>query len=84
MGGLPEALVHIDEFKLVQKAQPGSSGLAVFGQLKMEMWRETIRYLEDNTEESMRETERMLKAKKESEKREKKVRAWEGNEKAKL
>lgn len=86
LGGLPEALAHIEEFGLVQKAQAGASGKAVFGELKAEMWRETVRYLEDTTEESLRETERALKAKREGEKRERRVSQWEaeGREKAKL
>lgn len=65
LGGLPEALTHIDEFKLVQKAQVGASGIAAFAQLKAEMWRETVRYLEDTTDESMRETQRALQAQRE-------------------
>lgn len=77
LGGLPEALTHIEEFKLVQKAQPGASGKAVFGQLKEEMWRETVRYLDDCTEESVRETERALREKKDQAEREKRVREWE-------
>lgn len=82
LGGLPEVLAHIEEFALVRKAQPGASGQAVFGQLKAEMWRETVRYLDEVTEESLRETERALRARREGERREKRVREWEG--KAKL
>ena len=84
LGGLEEVLAHIDEFKLVQKAQPGASGLAVFGQLKAEMHRETIRYLEDTTDESLRETQRALQAQREKVRREERVKEWEGRVKAKL
>lgn len=84
LGGLEETLAHIEEFALVQKAQPGGTGLAVYGLLKAEMWRETVRYLEDTTEESLRETERALRARREGEKRERKVGEWEEREKAKL
>ena len=71
----------------MQKAQPGVSGKAVFGQLKEEMWRETVRYLDDCTEESLRETERALRESREGKKREGRVRAWEAKakgQKAKL
>ena len=67
----------------MQKAQPGMSGLAVYGQLKTEMHRESVRYLEDVTEESLRETERALKAHLERRDREGRVVAWEGREKEK-
>lgn len=80
-------MAHIEEFKLVAKAQKGASGLAVYGQLKEEMWRETVTYLEDVTEESIREERRALKEGKERAKREARVEQWEvqrGGEKAKL
>lgn len=47
LGGLDETLAHVEELQLVKKAQPGVNGEAVYRQLKQEMWRETIAYLED-------------------------------------
>nr|POE47014.1 enoyl-coa delta isomerase 3 [Quercus suber] len=47
LGGLDDTLKYIEELKLVGKAQPGMSGMAVYRQLKQEMWRETISYLEN-------------------------------------
>ena len=46
LGTLEEALAHIEEFKLVDKAQKGISGNNVYGELKREMWFETVRNLE--------------------------------------
>lgn len=61
----------------------------MYGRLKEEMWRETVAYLEDVTEESVREERRALKAGKERGAREARVREWEsqrqrGGGKAKL
>lgn len=60
----------------------------VFAQLKAEMWRETVQYLEDVTEESIREQRRALKEGEEARARERKVKRWEetkgGSPKAKL
>lgn len=79
LGGLPEALTHIEEFKLVQKAQPGASGKAVFGLLKEEMWRETVGYLDDCTGEGLRETERAVREKRDYAGKERRVKEWEAS-----
>lgn len=42
LGMVPEVLTFIEEMKLVDKAKSG-----VYGQLKKEMWRETVGYLVD-------------------------------------
>ncbi|KAK3060190.1 hypothetical protein LTR53_020192, partial [Teratosphaeriaceae sp. CCFEE 6253] len=47
LGGLDEALSYVDDLKLVQKAGKGMSGKQVYGDLKREMWRETVGYLEN-------------------------------------
>ncbi|KAI9875229.1 MAG: hypothetical protein M1830_008724 [Pleopsidium flavum] len=52
LGGLEEALAFAEEMKLVEK---GGSG--VYGRLKAEMWKETVRLLE-NAEGSARRAER--------------------------
>ena len=83
LGGLSEALAHIEEFKLVQKAQPGMSGKRVYGVLKQEMYRETIEYLESTTEESIRGVAQELQLRREKKAREEKVKEWE-SVKAKL
>ena len=57
------------------------SGQAVYAQLKQEMWRETVDYLEQSTEQSIRLDAKQLQWRREREKREKKVQEWE---KAKL
>ncbi len=82
LGGLDEALAHIDELKLVQKAQKGMSGLQVYGDLKREMYRETVGYLETFGQEDQRQF--MIEAKKRRDRAEaeRRVKGWE--EKAKL
>lgn len=55
LGGLDEALTYVEELKLVQKAGKGMSGKAVYGELKSEMWRETVGYLENFGDEHNRE-----------------------------
>ncbi len=52
LGGLEEALVFAEEMKLVDKGRSG-----VYGRLKAEMWKETVRLLE-NAEGSARRAER--------------------------
>ena len=74
---MDEALAHIEEFKLAQKAGKGMSGKAVYGDLKQEMWRETIDHLELTTEESLRESAMTLKRQREKEVRVRKVGEWE-------
>ena len=84
LGGLPEALTHVEEFKLVQRSQKGMSGMAAYGALKQEMWRETIEYLEQTSEESIRGSAKALQWRWEREERERKVQGWEERVKAKL
>ena len=52
LGGLEEALAFAEEMKLVDKGRSG-----VYGRLKAEMWKETVRLLE-NAEGSARRAER--------------------------
>jgi Delta3-Delta2-enoyl-CoA isomerase len=73
LGGLDEALAHIEELKLVQKAGKGMSGKAVYGDLKREMWRETVSYLENHGAEDGRDFLQQAQKKHESEAAEKKV-----------
>ena len=77
LGGLPEALVFIDEYKLVQKAGVGLSGKSAYSAIKREMYRETIADLEASTEESIREGARALQLVREKKAKEEKVREWE-------
>ncbi|KAK3054101.1 hypothetical protein LTR09_004879 [Extremus antarcticus] len=84
LGGLPEALAHIEEFKLVQKSQDNLSGQSVYGVLKQEMYRETIGYLESTTEESIRLSSQQLQWQGEKTKRQEAVKGWEQQTKAKL
>lgn len=82
LGGLDEVLTHVDELKLVQKAGKGMNGLAVYGDLKREMWRETVHYLENFGEEDNRDFATQAKRKREREVAERRVGEWEA--KAKL
>ena len=72
MGMVPEVVKFIQEMGLVDKAKSG-----VYGQLKAEMWRETVGYLDDYAgsekmiDESMRGEERR------KERGEKRVEEWE-------
>lgn len=77
LGGLDETLAFIEEFQLVKKAQPGASGVSVYGQLKREMWRETTDMLEGWAEEQVREVKVREQAAKERETSLKNVLAWE-------
>ena len=77
VGALPEALKFVDEMQLVSKTDKG-----VYGALKREMWRETIHYLENFTEESNKEIANQLARTHENVRRESKIKAWEA--KAKL
>jgi len=54
----------------------------VYGLLKREMWRETVHYLENFTEESNQESALQVATIRETARREMKVKAWEA--KAKL
>lgn len=77
LGGLPEVLAHIEEFKLVQKAQPGMSGVQVYGMLKQDLYKETIDYLEATTEDSVRRSVKTLQWQREHRERRELVQAWE-------
>ena len=77
LGGLDEALAHIDEFKLVQKARKGMSGKSSYGILKQEMYRETINFLESTSEESIRLSAQNFQWAREKKAREEKVAKWE-------
>lgn len=83
LGGLPEALAHIEEFKLVEKAQKGMSGKVAYGVLKEEMWRETAGFLEHWTEDSVQTHEREMQRQRAVERRERRIQEWEKS-KAKL
>ncbi|KAK0265954.1 hypothetical protein LTS16_023017 [Friedmanniomyces endolithicus] len=82
LGGLDEALTYVDELKLVQKAGKGMSGKQVYGDLKREMWRETVDYLENFGAEDGRDFMIQARRKREREVAEGKVKMWEA--KAKL
>ncbi|KAK0301968.1 hypothetical protein LTR54_012634 [Friedmanniomyces endolithicus] len=82
LGGLDEALAYVDELKLVQKAGKGMNGKQVYGDLKREMWRETIDYLENFGAEDGRDFMIQARRKREREVAEGKVKVWEA--KAKL
>ncbi|KAK5116848.1 hypothetical protein LTR85_009108 [Meristemomyces frigidus] len=77
LGGLDEALTYIDELKLVQKAGKGMTGKAVYGDLKREMWRETVGYLENFGAEDGRDFMAEGRKRKDREVSEKKVKQWE-------
>jgi t-SNARE complex subunit (syntaxin) len=84
LGALQEALSFIDEMKLVAKAGPGMSGKSVLTELKREMYRETLGYLEDFGSEDARDYQIQQRAKRDAEERQKKVAAWASKIKAKL
>lgn len=77
LGGLDETLAYIDEHKLVQKAGKGMSGRFVYADLKREMYRETLGYLENFGDDSDRDFARAQLVKKEKEAAVKKVKDWE-------
>lgn len=72
MGGLEETLTLVQELKLVGKADKG-----VYGDLKREMWRESLQYLEGHGEEETRKGNAKLALEKEQAKRERRVQDWE-------
>lgn len=72
VGGLDEALSYIAEMKLISRADKG-----VYGKLKREMWRETVRFLESWDEESGKEIREGMIRQREDERREEGVRRWE-------
>ncbi|KAK3684702.1 hypothetical protein LTR37_020032 [Vermiconidia calcicola] len=77
LGGLDEALAHIEEFRLAQKAQKAASGGRIYGVLKNEMYRETVDYLQSSTEESIRWSAQTLQLQREKKQREERVKRWE-------
>ncbi|KAK5118817.1 hypothetical protein LTR62_000026 [Meristemomyces frigidus] len=82
LGGLDEALAHVQELKLVQKVGKGVTGKAVYGDLKREMWRETVGYLESFGDEDQRDFVAAAVKLRERQAAENKVKLWEA--KAKL
>lgn len=78
VGGLEETLALIQELKLTIKADKG-----VYGHLKREMWRESVKLLETEGEETTKELNVGLAQKQASKERELRVKKWE-LEKAKL
>lgn len=79
LGGLPEVLAFVDEMKLVMKGQS-----PVYGDLKREMWRETVGYL-DGYEEELRREEQLGEIEgRLREQSEERVRWWQRQDKAKL
>lgn len=67
----------------MEKAQKGMSGKVAYGLLKEEMWRETVGFLEQWTEDSIQTDEKERRRWRDLGKREKKVQEWEKS-KAKL
>ncbi|TKA37723.1 hypothetical protein B0A54_11807 [Friedmanniomyces endolithicus] len=81
LGGLDEALAYVDELKLVQKAGKGMNGKQVYGDLKREMWRETVDYLENFGAEDGRDFMIQTRRNREREVAEGKVKVWEARAK---
>ena len=77
VGGLDETLAYVDEMELVKKAQPGHSGNSVYGELKREMWRETVELLENWAGEHVRSSKIQRRAQMEKEESLKRVGDWE-------
>ncbi|KAK4893979.1 hypothetical protein LTR27_007785 [Elasticomyces elasticus] len=77
LGGLDDALTYVDELKLVQKAGKGMSGKQVYGDLKREMWRETVGYLENFGAEDGRDFTTQARRLRERDAAESKVKTWE-------
>lgn len=83
VGGLDETLAYIEEMKLVSKAQPGLTGASVYGELKREMWRETLEMIDNWAADSVRPAQMAMEIKKERATSLREVEAWEKT-KAKL
>ncbi|KAF7196327.1 Enoyl-CoA delta isomerase 3 [Pseudocercospora fuligena] len=79
LGGVEQALKLVDEFQLVKKAQPGATGKSVYGELKREMWRETVELLDTENwgDEHVREAKIRERVKREDEGSLKRVVEWE-------
>ncbi|PNS20281.1 Enoyl-CoA delta isomerase 1, peroxisomal [Sphaceloma murrayae] len=71
LGGLDETLKYIDELQLVKKADKG-----VYGELKREMYRESLHYLENQHEEDVRTLQVTLSQGKEDAARKQRVQVW--------
>ncbi|KAI4109087.1 MAG: hypothetical protein LQ339_001892 [Xanthoria mediterranea] len=72
LGMVPEGLKFIQEMGLVDKAKSG-----VYGQLKAEMWRETVAYLDDYVGSEKLIEERMRGEERLQERSERRVAEWE-------
>ncbi|KAK6438479.1 hypothetical protein LTR95_005315 [Oleoguttula sp. CCFEE 5521] len=77
LGGLEEALTFIDEMKLVAKASPGLTGKSALVELKREMYRETVGYLENFRDEDARDFKAREQEKTRQAKRQERVAKWE-------
>ncbi|CAD6570092.1 MAG: hypothetical protein ASARMPRED_003490 [Alectoria sarmentosa] len=72
LGGMEEVVVFVKEMGLIDRAKTG-----VYGRLKMEMWRETVGYL-DNVEEGERRREKEMEDnEKRLEEEKRRVEEWE-------
>lgn len=71
LGGLDEVLKFIEELKLTSKPDKG-----VVGELKREMWRETVDFLENDEREADRRDAASDRLAAEAAEREKRVGAW--------
>lgn len=76
LGGLDEALAFVGERKLADKAKTG-----VYGVLKAEMYRETVRYLEHHDENEKRDEELRKKDDKRVAEGKSRVKEWSRNAK---
>lgn len=83
LGGLDETLAYVEDLQLVKKAQPGGSGKSVYGEIKREMWRETVDLLEGWAEGHVRDSKTADRARGEKRSSLANVEAWERT-KAKL
>ncbi|KAL8918932.1 MAG: hypothetical protein Q9172_005200 [Xanthocarpia lactea] len=72
LGMVPEVLKFVQEMRLVDKAKSG-----VYGQLKAEMWRETVGYLEDHVGSEVIIEDKIQGEKRCQEQREQRVTDWE-------
>ncbi|KAJ4345206.1 uncharacterized protein N0V89_011335 [Didymosphaeria variabile] len=79
VGGLEEVLTFIEELKLTSRPDKG-----VVGDLKREMWRETVNFLENDERESERLRKASDRLDAEAAEREKKIQAWSAKVQAKL
>ena len=70
---MPEVLAFAAEFKLVGRGKTG-----VYGRLKMEMWRETVGYLDAAGDDERRMTGYVLEQEKREGEEKRRVGEWEG------